>query len=104
MDAINIHCGKARGAFRGKYNKQSIPREYRALAQATTVEMEAPLVQTAVEVFLDKIPFEHKDSLSQPGALFSCPEQLCRTHCPSVPLTKLTIRVLTTLQSEPRDL
>ena len=39
---------------------------------------------------------------------FSCPEQLNRTHCPmslglSVCLTKLTIRVFTTLQSEPRD-
>ena len=36
--------------------------------------------------------------------IFSCPEQLNRTHCPSVPLTKLTIRVFTTLQSDPRDL
>ena len=35
---------------------------------------------------------------------FSCPEQLNRTHCPSVCLTPLTIRVFTTLQSEPRDL
>ena len=40
--------------------------------------------------------------------IFSCPEQLNRTHCPSlgwsVALLPLTIRVLTTLQSEPGDL
>ena len=40
--------------------------------------------------------------------IFSCPEQLNRTHCLSLAcllaLTKLTIRVFTTLQSEPRDL
>ena len=40
--------------------------------------------------------------------VFSCPEQLNRWPCPLVPwfvcLTKLTIRVFTTLQSEPREL
>ena len=40
--------------------------------------------------------------------IFSCPQQLNRTHCPSLgpsvhPLP-LTIRVFTTLQSDPRDL
>ena len=36
--------------------------------------------------------------------VFSCPEQLNRTHCPSVGPAPLTIRVFTTLQSDPRDL
>ena len=40
--------------------------------------------------------------------VFSCPEQLNRTHCLSlgwsVPLTPLTIKAFTTLQSDPRDL
>ena len=35
------------------------------------------------------------------GFVFSCPEQLNRLI---VPLTPLTIRVFTTLQSDPRDL
>ena len=37
-------------------------------------------------------------------AMFSCPQQLNRTHCPLLGLTKLTIRVFTTLQSDPREL
>ena len=40
----------------------------------------------------------------QPSNIFSCPQQLNRTHCPLLGLTKLTIRVFTTLQSDPRDL
>ena len=36
--------------------------------------------------------------------VFSCPQQLKRTHCLSVPWAPLTIRVFTTLQSDPRDL
>ena len=40
--------------------------------------------------------------------IFSCPQQLNRTHCPLlawlVCLLPLTIRVFTTLQSDPRDL
>ena len=35
----------------------------------------------------------------QPSNIFSCPQQLNRTHCPLLGLTKLTIRVFTTLQS-----
>ena len=50
----------------------------------------------------------HKLFVSFVNLVFSCPEQLNRTHCPllglSVCLTKLTIRVFTTLQSDPRDL
>ena len=43
-------------------------RELRSLAQVTTVEMDAPLVQTAVEVFFDPIRFS-TDSLPQPASL-----------------------------------
>ena len=35
---------------------------------------------------------------------FSCPQQLNRWPCPLVALLPLTIRVFTTLQSDPRDL
>ena len=35
---------------------------------------------------------------------FSCPERLNRRPCPLLALTPLTIRVFTTLQSDPRDL
>ena len=42
----------AERAFAGKYMKHWIRREQRSLSQVTTVEMDAPLVQTAVEVFL----------------------------------------------------
>ena len=38
------------------------------------------------------------------GFIFSCPQQLNRTSCPSLGLTPLTIRVFTSLQSDPRDL
>ena len=48
-----------------------------------------------------------ESSGDQVKRVFSCPEQLNRTHCPSlgwlVALLPLTIRVFTTLQSEPRD-
>ena len=40
----------AERALAGKYMKDWIRRELRSLAQVTTVEMDAPLVQTAVEV------------------------------------------------------
>ena len=43
-------------------------RELRSLAQVTTVEMDAPLVQTAVEVFFDPIRLS-TDSLPQPASL-----------------------------------
>ena len=36
--------------------------------------------------------------------IFSCPEQLNRTHCPLLRPAPLTIRVFTTPQSDPRDL
>ena len=36
--------------------------------------------------------------------IFSCPQQLNRTHCLSVRRAPLTIRAFTTLQSDPRDL
>ena len=40
-----------------------------------------------------------------PPCIFSCPEQLNRTHCPSLgPPAPPTIRVFTTLQSDPRVL
>ena len=34
------------------------------------------------------------------GVIFSCPEQLNRTHCPSLGQTKLTFKVFTRLQSD----
>ena len=39
-----------------------------------------------------------------PCSVFSCPQQLNRTHCLSVCRAPLTIREFTTLQSDPRDL
>ena len=65
-------------------------------------EEPANQVPAAPRKSLNFLPFQAA------AALFSCPEQLNRTHCLSLAcllaLTKLTIRVFTTLQSEPRDL
>ena len=48
--ALNIHGGSARGKFKGKYIKHTLRHRKRSLVQVTAVEMDAPLVQTAVEV------------------------------------------------------
>ena len=72
---------------------------FATIAQSAQVCLFCTILSTFAQVF----KFAQSAQLSI-FALFSCPEQLNRTHCPSVPLTKLTIRVFTTLQSDPRDL